>query len=83
MAAKDDQPALEGYRGHGVFTYVLLNALKDADNRFGNRDQQTSIFEIAAYMYENVPEITYKQFGYEQIPQVNMQGRDFPIAVTQ
>ena len=83
VAAKDDQPAMEGYHGHGVFTYVLLNAFKEADNKFGNRDQQTSIFEIAAYIDENVPDITYKQFGYEQIPQVNMQGRDFPIAVTQ
>ncbi|MFC1856713.1 caspase family protein [Thermodesulfobacteriota bacterium] len=81
VAAKDGQPALEGYQGHGVFTYVLLNAFKEADNSFGNRDQQTSIFEIAAYIDENVPEITYKQFGYEQIPQVNMQGRDFPIGV--
>lgn len=80
VAAKDDQPAIEGYKGHGVFTYVLLSAFKEADQKFGNRDGQTSIFELAAYVDEHVPEITYKQFGYEQVPQVNMQGRDFPIA---
>jgi WD40 repeat protein len=82
VAAKDDQPAMEGYQGHGVFTYVLLGAFREADKTFGNRDKQTSIFEIATYINEYVPKITYKQFGYEQIPQVNMQGRDFPIAVT-
>ena len=80
VAAKDDQPAMEGYKGHGVFTYVLLSAFKEADQAFGNRDGQTSIFELAAYIDEHVPEITYRQFGYEQVPQVNMQGRDFPIA---
>jgi hypothetical protein len=80
VAAKDDQPALEGYKGHGLFTYVLLNALEEADRVFGNKDGHTSIFEIAAYVDTHVPDITFKQFGYEQVPQVNMQGQDFPIA---
>jgi WD40 repeat protein len=82
VASKDDQPAMEGYKGHGVFTYVLLNAFTEADTVFGNSDGQTSIFEVAAYVDTHVPEITFKQFGYEQVPQVNMQGRDFPIADT-
>jgi len=30
---------------------------------------------------EKVPEITFKAFGYEQVPQLNMQGSDFPIAI--
>lgn len=81
VAAKDDQPALEGYQGHGVFTYVLLKGFEEADRTAGNRDGQTSIFELAAYVDAHVPDITLRQFGYEQVPQVNMQGRDFPIAV--
>jgi len=30
-ASTDDTPALEGYRGHGVFTYALLEAIDQAD----------------------------------------------------
>jgi len=81
VASKDDQPAIEGYKGHGIFTYVLLKALNEADKQHGNRDRLTSISEIAAYVDEQVPNISFKAFGYEQIPQVNMSGRDFPIAV--
>ncbi len=83
VASKDNQPALEGFKGHGIFTYVLLSGLKEADTQNGNRDRLTSIHEIAAYIDEHVPDITFKAFGYEQIPQMNMMGRDFPIAVTQ
>jgi WD40 repeat protein len=82
VASTDDQPALEGYKGHGLFTYVLLNALKEADKSNGNTDGMTGVFELAGYMDENVPEITFKAFGFEQIPQVNIQGRDFPIGMT-
>ena len=82
VASTDDQPALEGYKGHGIFTYVLLNALKEADKSNGNTDGMTGVFELAGYMDENVPEITFKAFGFEQIPQVNIQGRDFPIGMT-
>ena len=81
VASTDDQPALEGYKGHGVFTYVLLNALKKADNSNGNRNGMTGVFELAGYIDEKVPEITFKAFGFEQIPQVNIQGRDFPIGM--
>ncbi len=83
VASKDNQPALEGFKGHGIFTYVLLSGFKEADTKNGNRNRQTSIHEIAAYIDEHVPEITFKAFGYEQVPQMNMMGRDFPIAVTQ
>jgi hypothetical protein len=31
VASTDSQPALEGYKGHGMFTYVLLEAFHQAD----------------------------------------------------
>jgi WD40 repeat protein len=80
--SSDSQVAFEGYEGHGVFTYVLLEALQQADTRYGNRDGVTSTGEIASYVNEQVPEITYKKWGYEQVPQVNLHGREFPIGVT-
>jgi uncharacterized caspase-like protein len=81
VAATDDQPAIEGYRGHGVFTYVLLQALAQADARFGNRDGFTGLFELAAYVNDQVPTITMQAFNFEQVPQVYVLGTDFPIGI--
>jgi uncharacterized caspase-like protein len=83
VAATDTQPAMEGYEGHGVFTYVLLEALRQADSNFGNRDGITGLFELASYVHVRVPEITMRTFAFEQIPQVHMQGSDFPVGVVQ
>jgi len=82
-ASTDSQVALEGYEGHGVFTYALLKALTEADLENGNRDGVTSTAEIASYIDNTVPDLTYKKWGYEQVPQVNLHGREFPIGVTQ
>ncbi len=81
VASTDEQPAAEGYQGHGVFTYVLLQALRRADAEFGNRDGYTGLFELAAYVNDQVPSITMDAFDFEQIPQVHMVGTDFPIGV--
>jgi hypothetical protein len=83
VASTDSQPALEGYKGHGVFTYVLLEAFHQADAQFGNRDGYTGLFELAAYINDQVPAITMKAFQFEQIPQVHMLGTNFPIAMAQ
>lgn len=81
VASTDTQPAAEGYHGHGVFTYVLLEGLQHADATFGNRDGYTGLFELAAYVNDQVPDITMKAYNFEQIPQVSMVGTDFPIGV--
>jgi uncharacterized caspase-like protein len=83
VASTDAQPALEGYKGHGVFTYSLLQGLRDADVHFGNRDGYTGLFELASYVSDQVPALTMKVFRFEQIPQVHMVGTDFPIGVAQ
>ena len=81
VAATDTQPAMEGYEGHGVFTYTVMQALQHADTVSGNRDGITGLFELASYVQARVPEITMRTFAYEQIPQVHMQGTDFPVGV--
>ena len=82
VASTAQQPALEGYEGHGVFTYALLQGLRDADAKFGNRDGYIGLFELASYVNDQVPALTMKAFSFEQIPQVNMMGTDFPIGVS-
>jgi|GEM_PF-256538 len=80
-ASSDSQVALEGYKGHGVFTYTLLKALVEADEKNGNRDGLTSTTEMAAYVGERVPEVTYQKWGYEQVPQILLQGNEFPVGI--
>jgi hypothetical protein len=81
-ASMDSQVALEGYMGHGVFTYVLLESFKRADQENGNRDGILSTMEMASFVGQQVPDLTYDEWGYEQVPQVNLHGREFPIGIT-
>ncbi|MBU2509966.1 caspase family protein [bacterium] len=81
-ASTDSQVALEGIENHGVFTYALMKALERADKDFGNNDGVITTSELASFVDEIVPDLTYKKWGYEQIPQVNIHGRTFPIGVT-
>jgi hypothetical protein len=77
----DEQPAAEGYQGHGVFTYALLQGLRYADSKNGNRDGYTSLSELVDYLNEKVPSITMGAFNFKQIPLVHLVGEDFPICV--
>jgi hypothetical protein len=81
-AAMANQPAVEGYKGYGVFTYTILQALRQADTTVGNSDGYTGLFEMAAYVNAHVPEIAMKEFGFEQTPKSYTLGADFPLAVT-
>lgn len=78
VASSKDQVALEGIEGHGVFTYSVLKALNGLERY---RNNQLTINDLATYVEETLPEITMKKWGYEQIPQKNLQGMDFPIGV--
>lgn len=76
-ASTDDAPALEGYNGHGVFTYALLQALGDGD---ANSDGTIDVTELAGSIDRSVPEISFAAFNLRQIPQMSIIGSDFPVA---
>ncbi|MBD3841553.1 MAG: caspase family protein [Campylobacterales bacterium] len=78
VASSKDQVALEGYKGHGVFTYTLIEALESAGYA---GDNQITIKELASYVERILPDRTYEKWGYEQIPQSNITGNDFPIGM--
>jgi len=78
VASSKNQVALEGYEGHGVFTYTLLEALK---GKAADKEGKITINGVATYVEELLPQLTYKKWGYEQIPQKTLHGMDFPIAV--
>jgi len=77
-ASSKEQVAMEGYKGHGVFTFAVLEALKGRG--YGN-DNKITIKELSAYVEDRVPEITDKIWRERQLPQADMQGNDFPIGV--
>lgn len=76
-AATDVTPALEGYRGHGVFTYALLEGLGAGDL---NGNGLIEVTELAGHVDQQVPEVSHKVFGFRQVPQMRIQGSNFPIA---
>jgi len=55
MAASDQDVAVEGYRGHGVFTYALLEAFAKADS---NRNDEIEMLEVISHLKDRVPEIS-------------------------
>ncbi len=75
-AATDDAPALEGYNGHGVMTYALLEALDAADT---NGNATIEVTELAGFVDQKVPEYSQAAFGYRQVPQMSLKGSDFAL----
>jgi len=65
------QFAVEGYKGHGVFTYALLQGLKGNADQSGKMDGIITVSELAEYLSETVPEISFQEWGYRQVPEVD------------
>lgn len=77
-ASSDTQSAMEGYEGHGIFTYVVLEAL--SGNADANNDGYVSLSELSAYIEDKVPEYSDSKWGYEQYPQVDLRKQtNFPL----
>ncbi len=75
-ASTDDAPALEGYRGHGVMTWSLLDAMALGDT---NGNATIEVTELASYLDVKVPEISAAAFGMRQVPQMSIKGSDFAL----
>lgn len=67
-ATTDDGPALEGYGGHGVFTYAILDALARGDR---NGNGLIEALELQTHVMSTVPEISTIAFGYPQSPKAS------------
>jgi hypothetical protein len=76
-ASLESQPALEGYKNHGVFTFALLDALARGDR---DGDGFVSVTELIQHVDALVPEITFKTWGRRQVPRSLFQGTNFALA---
>jgi uncharacterized caspase-like protein len=68
-ASGGSQDALEGYRGHGLFTLELLDGINNGDS---DRNGMVDVNELAAYVYAQVTELSLKVFGQRQAPQMKV-----------
>jgi WD40 repeat protein len=76
----DQQSAEIKSLGHGVFTYVLLEALKGkADG--APADSKITVYEIKSYIDDQVPEVSYNLIRHKQFPSTFSIGHDFPIVM--
>jgi hypothetical protein len=60
LIAASRQAAFEGYKGHGVLTYALLEALDKGD---GGGDDSVRVGGLADWVNSRVPRITQELFG--------------------
>jgi uncharacterized caspase-like protein len=59
-ASNASQAALEGYQGHGVFTYAILDALAHGD---ANNNGTIEVSEIADWVQTHAPQFSTKLAG--------------------
>jgi WD40 repeat protein len=76
-ASTATQAAYEGYGGHGVFTFSILDALARADL---NSNGMIELAELVQHVDGMVPAITEKRWGGKQYPQMDAYGANFPLA---
>jgi WD40 repeat protein len=84
MAASAQDQAAEGYHGHGVFTYAILEGLARAADI---TDDKVYLFNLADYVRTRVPEISREmktctvtnQQEYCQRPQIPLLSDNYPI----
>ncbi|MDP2852955.1 MAG: caspase family protein [Smithellaceae bacterium] len=76
-ASSDTQQALEGYKGHGLFTYVLLEGLQgEADFK---KDGFITVKGLALHTEERVMTLSEEVFKRQQNPMIETGANDFPI----
>lgn len=76
-ASTSIQEALEGYQGHGLFTYVLAEGLKGKADKGKTGYVKTT--ELADYVDNEVPTLAEKVFKKAQYPTISISGQTFPI----
>jgi WD40 repeat protein len=76
-ASTSMQEALEGYKGHGLFTYVLAEGLEGKADKGNTGYVKTT--ELADYVDNEVPTLAEKIFKKAQYPTISISGQTFPI----
>ena len=81
IIATSREAAYEGYKGYGVLTYAILEAL-DKRTSAGD-DNRVRVAALADHIALRVPEISKLSFGIIQNPTRRLTGNDFAIGIRQ
>ena len=76
-ASTSVQEALEGYQGHGLFTFVLTEGLKGKADKGKTGYVKTT--DLADYVDNEVPILAEKTFKRAQYPTISISGQAFPV----
>jgi hypothetical protein len=76
-ASTSTQEALEGYKGHGLFTYVLAEGLSGKADKGKSGYIKTT--DLVDYVDSEVPELAEKEFKRAQYPTNTSNGQGFHI----
>jgi len=80
-AAGSEQQAVEfASLGHGLFTYVLLQAI-DGKADGTPLDNKITIYELKSFIDDQVPELSQQFKGQAQYPSTFSLGQDFPVVL--
>jgi hypothetical protein len=60
-----------------VFTYALLEGIGAAD---ANNNGLIEVTELAGWIDQRVPDLSYEAFKQRQVPQMKIVGSNFPLA---
>lgn len=76
-ASTSMQQAVEGYKGHGLFTWVVVEGLKGAAD--GDKDGYVKTHELVNYVDDKVPALAEQVFRHKQYPTTTLSGQGFPV----
>jgi len=78
MSSQKSQVAVDEYKGHGLFTYVLLEAMNGKSSRDGK-----SVYsdDIMSHVEREVPRIAKSEFHTEQSVYASKGGQGFPLVM--
>jgi uncharacterized caspase-like protein len=76
-ASTSVQEALEGYKDHGLFTWVVVEGLKGSAD--SDKDGYVKTHELANYVDSQVPELAEQVFRHKQYPTTSLSGQGFPV----
>ncbi|HOG12285.1 MAG TPA: caspase family protein [Smithellaceae bacterium] len=77
-SANDQQAAMDGYKGNGLFTYTLLDGLNNNKEADKYKDGKVSIVGLGEYARKMTTAIS-KQIRHEQTPLIINFGKDSPL----
>jgi hypothetical protein len=76
-AAPQGKIAFEGYKGHGVLTYALLEAMNKSA---AASEEPVDVYALAAHVARRVPVISQMEFSIPQKPETKLRD-NFPLGV--